>query len=150
VLKLQVAQPDISAAAALDRQLIVDRVYRYGWAFDERRLDALRACFTEDAVWEGNTGGEEPVAPINGREQIAEWLAGFWQRQPDQRRHMMVSIVVDNQTPESADALASLILTSAQDSAISTVLTSFYRLRLVKHADSWLIAHLFEGFDVAF
>lgn len=134
----------------LDRTLIVERVYRYGWAFDERQLDALRNCFAEDAIWEGNTLGINPVAPIHGRESITTWLSQFWKLQSDQRRHMMFSVIVDNQTLNSADVLATLALTSASNGRISIVLTSFYRLKLKKLDDIWLIQHLFEGFDVAF
>jgi hypothetical protein len=130
--------------------MIVERVHRYGWAFDERRRDALRTCFTEDAVWEGDVQGAEHIGPIRGREEIVDWLAGFWDRQTDQRRHLMPSVVVDRRGPTEADALAYLVLTSATGTSLTIVLTSFYRMRLVNQAGTWRIRHLFEGCDVAF
>lgn len=149
-LALQPASGNVSTDFSLDRILILDRVFRYAWAFDERRLDALQNCFTENAVWEGNTQGRNPVSPIHGREAICRWLATFWERQSDQRRHMMFDVVVNSQTPESAQVLVSLALTSASAGKLSIVLTSFYRLEVVKVEQRWRIAHLFEGFDIEF
>jgi predicted SnoaL-like aldol condensation-catalyzing enzyme len=135
---------------ASDRLAIGERIHRYAWAFDERRRDALGHCFTQAAVWEGNTAGNEPVPPIHGRDAIADWLAGFWTRQRDQRRHLMLNVLVSNQTAEEADALVSLALTAAENGAMAIVLTSFYRMQLAKSHGIWRIRHLFEGFDAAF
>jgi hypothetical protein len=82
-LKIYEATNDLTLNIVLDRIAIADRIYRYAWAFDERRIDALRNCFTNDAVWEGNTQGLMPVPPINGRKLITDWLSGFWLHQKD-------------------------------------------------------------------
>jgi hypothetical protein len=140
----------VAADTALVRLAVADRIHRYAWAFDERRRNALANCFTADAVWDGNTIGSEPVPPIHGRDAIADWLAGFWPRQTDQRRHLMLSLLVSNVTADEADALVSLALTAAEAGKIAIVLTSFYRMQLVRDAGIWRIQHLFEGFDCAF
>ena len=141
---------DLDIDLALDRILIMDRIYRYAWAFDERQIDALNNCFTVDAIWEGNTQGVTPVPPFKGRTTITDWLSGFWANQSDQRRHVMVNIVIDNQSADKADALVLLMLTAASQSNLEIVLTSFYKLRLEIDSGIWRIAHLFEGFDVDF
>jgi hypothetical protein len=132
-LQIDKSMKDLDSDLALDRIMISDRIYRYAWAFDERQIDALNNCFTEDAVWEGNTQGVTPVPPFR-----------------DQRRHVMVNIVIDNQSAEKADASVLLMLTAAEQSKLEIVLTSFYKLRLEKESGVWRIAHLFEGFDVDF
>jgi hypothetical protein len=149
-LKIYEATNDLTLNIVLDRIAITDRIYRYAWAFDERRIDALGNCFTNDAVWEGNTQGLMPVPPINGRKLITDWLSGFWLHQKDQRRHHMFSIVIDNQGATEADAMVSLSLISASELKIKIVLTSFYKLHLLKEGNTWRISYLFEGFDVAF
>jgi ketosteroid isomerase-like protein len=149
-LQINQSTKDLDSDLALDRILIIDRIHRYAWAFDERRIDALNNCFTDDAVWEGNTQGVTPVLPFKGRTTITDWLSGFWAHQTDQRRHVMLNIVVDNQSADKADALVSLMLTAASQSKLEIVLTSFYKLHLEKESDIWRIAHLFEGFDVDF
>ncbi len=144
------AGPGSASTSPAVRMGVQDRIHRYAWAFDERRRDALENCFTEDAVWEGNTAAYEAVAPIHGRDAIVAWLSGFWTRQRDQRRHLMLSVIVSQETAESANAVASLALTAAEDAQLAIVLTSFYRFRMVRDCGTWRIAHLFEGFDVAF
>lgn len=149
-LVFQPSLENVSEELSLDRILIQDRIYRYAWAFDERQLTSLKNCFTENAVWEGDIQGVNAVAPIHGRETIATWLSGFWERQMDQRRHMIFDMVVINQSSERAEVIVSLALTSASAAKLSIVLTSFYRFEVVREEEIWRIAHLFEGFDVDF
>lgn len=149
-LQINQSTKELDLELVLDRILIIDRIHRYAWAFDERRIAALNNCFTEDAVWEGNTQGVTPIPPLMGRTNITDWLSGFWAHQTDQRRHAMLNIVVDNQGANRAEALVSLMLTSASLSKLEIVLTSFYKFHLEKDSGIWRIAHLFEGFDVDF
>lgn len=144
------ATEEADRSALLARVEIRERIHRYAWAFDERQRDALTDCFTEDAVWAGNTAGAEPVDPIRGRKAIVEWLSGFWVRQQDQRRHLMMSVLVSLDGPDAASALASLALTAAQEKRVAVVLTSFYQFELVRLEGAWRIASLFEGFDAGF
>jgi hypothetical protein len=132
-----------------DRDLITERIAQYAWGFDERRADLLAGSFTEHAVWHGNLGGLEPVPPVHGRDQIVAWLSAFWDRQNDQRRHMMMSTQIDNLTATSATVVTSLLLTS-METELRIVLTSFYLAHLVRQNDEWLIDDLFEGGDVPF
>jgi hypothetical protein len=139
-----------TSASPIASMAIQERIHRYAWAFDERRRDVLANCFTADAVWAGNTAGTAPVAPLHGRNAIADWLSGFWTRQVDQRRHLLLSVVVSHEDETSAHALASLALTAARAGRIAIVLTSFYNFDLVREEEIWRIAGLFEGFDVPF
>ena len=52
------------------RQLVLERVARYCWAYDERRADLLEDCFTEDGVWEGNVLDKVPIGPFATRSAI--------------------------------------------------------------------------------
>jgi hypothetical protein len=129
--------------------LIAERINCYAWSFDERRAGLLADCFTDNAVWHGNLGGMEPVPPIHGRDEIVSWLCAFWDRQTDQRRHMLMSVEIDELTPTNATAVTSLLLTSVE-AELKIALTSFYQMRLVRHNGEWLIDDLFEGGDVPF
>lgn len=134
-------------SAALDRQLIVERIHRYGWACDELREDWLADCFTADATWRGNMMGAQEVGPIEGGTTIAAWLAEFFPQMEDQRRHLFINAVVQEQEAEHATAWANIIITGAHDGVVRLRSSGFYRLRLVKRDDAWLIAELFAGFD---
>ena len=55
--------PASSGGEAVDRALIADRIYRYAWGFDERNIDGIGECFTEDGIWEGWVMGTQHVGP---------------------------------------------------------------------------------------
>lgn len=135
---------------ALDRFLIGERIARYGWAFDERDRSALAACFTPDATWQGVLMGRDTIGPFEGADVIADWLAGFWDTQPDQRRHVFTNVVI-GQHGGAATAHAYLLLLSSQDAATGVTSAGPYRFTLRRGGDGqWLVAELRAGFDTPF
>lgn len=145
------AQPRSSSDEALDRVLIADRIYRYGFAFDERRLDQLVAGFTEDALWEGSIMGTDQVGPFHGRQEINDFMAEFFPVQVDQRRHVFTNVIIDELEGDSANAYAYLVLWSSQDGVTKAVTCGPYRF--VLHRDEsgvWLIKELHGGWDSPF
>jgi SnoaL-like protein len=139
-----------ASATTLDRLLITERIARYGWAFDERDRAALVDCFTDEAVWEGLVMGRDAVGPFAGREPIADFLAGFWPSQPDQRRHLFTNVVVTELTADSATAHAYLLLASTYDAVLRPVSTGPYRFTLDRDVGIWRISRLSAGFDAPF
>ena len=148
-LALTEATP-LDAEAAADRLLIVERVHRYCWSYDERQLDLLEACFTEDGVWEGNVMGQIVIGPFEGSPAIRTWMSEFWPHQRDQRRHMIVNPVVLEQSEDEALTIAYILLMSSKDAQVKLETMGFYRMRMRKLDGLWRIAHLFGGFDAPF
>ena len=136
--------------AAMDRALICERIARYCWSYDERRLDLLAGCFTEDAVWKGNVLGVIPIGPFNGRAKIRDWLSEFWPHQHDQRRHMLLNTIVEAQTGETATTLSYLLLMASTGEVASIESMGFYKVQYRREGESWLICHLSAGFDKPF
>ena len=148
-VKKLAAEPEVSRA--IDRLLIAERIYRYGWAYDERDREGLGDCFSLNGVWEGLIMGLTAVGPFQGREAIVEWLTGFWAIQHDQRRHVFTNVVVDDLSGTEATAHAYLILTASADSTMAPITVGPYRLSLVKEADGvWRLSRLEAGFDAPF
>jgi ketosteroid isomerase-like protein len=146
-----VALPAPSPHATIDRLLIAETIARYGWAYDERDHAALAGCFTQDAVWEGVIMGRDRVPPIQGAETIANWLAGFWDSQTDQRRHVFTNIVVGEPSDDQTIAHAYLVLLSSQDGTTVPVSAGPYRFIMRRNPDGlWLVARLAAGFDAPF
>lgn len=141
---------DATGSSAIDRLLITERIYRYGWCFDERNPELLGDCFTADGVWEGRIMGETSVGPFEGRSAIVQWLSDFWPQQFDQRRHMFTNVTVDDLTATTATAHAYLLLTRSAGAAMISVTVGPYRLSMAKDSGVWRIAHLIGGFDVPF
>jgi hypothetical protein len=137
-------------AALADRLLILERLHRYSWCYDERRPELLGDCFTEDGVWEGNVMGEVAIGPFSGRREVVAWLSEFWPHQRDQRRHMFLNAVVEEQSSDRARALAYLLLFGAKRASVRLETSAFYRVDLLKQAGGWRISHMFAGFDAPF
>ena len=133
-----------------DRQLIVETINRYGWAYDERCEDVLANCFTDDAVFDGSVAGGFDVGPYEGRVAIVAWLKGIWDLQTDQRRHYVLNALIDDLTDNSAAVLAYALITGAENGVARLVTTGFYRIRMAKQDGIWRIARIFGGFDTAF
>jgi hypothetical protein len=140
----------LEAADAADRLLIAERLARYCWGYDERRLDVLTECFTPDAIWEGSVMGTTPIGPMDGRDEVIRWLTEFWPHQRDQRRHVMTNCVVDQQTDDRAVAFTYLLLLSARDERVSLETTGAYRIALRREDGVWLIERMTAGFDAPF
>lgn len=140
-----------SGDPAGDRVLIMDRIYRYAWGFDERNVDGLGECFTEDGIWEGWVMGIEHVGPFTGRDAIKGFMSEFWPNQRDQRRHVFTNVIIDDYTGTTAQAHAYLLLMSSMDSATLPVTVGPYRFDVVKdHDDVWRLSHLRGGWDSPF
>lgn len=149
-IKLQ-SDPEILDRKLLsERVLITERIYRYGWAFDERQEKLLEECFTEDATWEANIMGVNMVGPHDGREAIITFMKGFWPSQFDQRRHLIMNVIVDSQDAESATVFAYHLLISASKGALTPVTSGFYRASMKRLNGSWKIKSLLAGYDIPF
>lgn len=132
------------------RQALQEVVHRYCWAFDERRGDLLRECFTEDGTWEASVMGETRVGPFIGQVQVQEWLSRFWNHQRDQRRHLILNFLVEDLREDGATALAYLLLMGSSDAATRMESVGLYRLDFRNEAGTWRIASLVAGFDSPF
>ena len=131
-------------------RLVIERVARYCWSYDERRADLLADCFTDDGCWEGNVLGKVPVGPFAGRERIVRWLTEFWPHQHDQRRHMLLNNLVESLTKDRAVTLSYLLLMSSDGMASKVECTGFYRCELRREGQVWRIARMTACFDAPF
>ena len=139
-----------TSESGVDRALIAERIYRYGWAYDERIPELLGDCFTDDGVWEGSIMGQITVGPFVGREAIVDFLASFWTVQNDQRRHIFTNVIIDELSDAEAVGQAYLMLTASSDSTMTPVTNGPYRFEFAKEDDSWRMKRLVGGFDAPF
>ena len=142
------APADISSLA--DRLAILDVVQRYGWTYDERRLDVMQELYSEDTVFHGAIWGQPLIEPAVGIEAVLSWQRGWMDQQSDQRRHLITNLLVEEQQSDRAIVLAYMTITSADPTSVQLVATGFYRFTLVRAAGRWLIQDTFAAFDVPF
>lgn len=135
-----------------DRLAMIERMYRYAWSFDERQRDMLSECFAKDATWEASLMGTTTIGPFEGRSAVVEFMTSFWADQFDQRRHMIMNAVVEDQGPSEATVLTyHLLVSTTSESGVVPVTTGFYRVRMKKTSKGhWKIHKLVAGYDVPF
>jgi hypothetical protein len=145
----QGAQPVPASLSELaDRYAIQDSVLRYSYAYDEHNRSALRELLTENATYAYTVSGS-PLTEITGRDTLVAWLGDIMNSQPDQRRHIMTNVVIDELQRDHATVAAYSTLFSVRAQAV-LVTTGFKRFELVKDADRWRIAYILDGLDRSF
>jgi hypothetical protein len=150
VINLNDDQTLASKEMLAERVLIAERMYRYGWAFDERQIDALSECFTDSATWQASIMGTSSIGPFNGRGEIISFMKGFWPIQSDQRRHNITNVIVESQSEKTVSVMAYLVLMSASEQGLKPVTTGFYKVEMIKLDGTWKIQNLLVGFDLAY
>lgn len=144
-------QHEASVTELADRLAIHELVGRYGYLYDERRLDEwLADLFTPDAVCTRRVGAE-PVTVSSGRDEIRATLAPFYERNAAsgaRRRHMPGSVWIDHLDAERAHAHAyMLIVSTSRGGTTRPAAAGHYDFDLVKRDGRWWIAAWTIGLD---
>jgi hypothetical protein len=143
--------PGANGGRELDRLLAIETIHRFAFAFGERNLEVLRDTFTADATFAADIGGGQPVGPYEGRDTVVSWLTSYWDRQTDQRRHLVTNPAVDGLTDASVTVTAILTLVASANGAMRAITAGFYRCELRKEDDgAWRIARFGAGYDTQY
>jgi hypothetical protein len=131
--------------------LAIETVNRFALAFGERNHHVLIDCFTVDATFDANIGGETPTGLYSGRDEIVAWLSSYWPRQTDQRRHLVTDPVVDHVDDDRVVVTAVLVLAASEHAAMRVITAGFYRCTLVLETDGvWRIETFRAGYDAPY
>jgi hypothetical protein len=108
-----------------DRLAVENVIYSYTIERDRYDMDAWLALFTEDAVFEVHEPGKPPLVQ-SGAEFRNFWRKRAAEFQPtgNQRRHLMASIVFEEQTTGSIKTVMNAVITNAEDDKVFTVVSS--------------------------
>lgn len=131
-------------------QRVIDRFHRYCWGFDERRLDILSDCFTEDATWVASSMGETTIGPFIGKRAVLEWLTRYWEVQRSQRRHVITNVVVSAVTSTTTCVAGYLSLYGTRHATSQLESVGVYELMCRTDGDVMRIATLTAGFDAPY
>lgn len=144
------ASPESSTDPTLNRLLVVETLYRYCTAYDERDREALADCFTDDTVFEASIAGTSAIGPIAGRSVFLDWLTAHWDEQHDQRRHIVLNPLVEQLAGASAEVSTIMLLTATENGVFRTMTAGFYHATLRKENGVWRMATLRAGFDAPY
>lgn len=120
---------------------------RWGWAYDEARLDVMKTLFTEDAAFKVVSGAYTPGVDVVGVDKIIGINTGALKFQGDQRRHVISNVIIEKLTESEATALAFCITTLAAN-GLSNGATVMYSADLRRGADGvWRFSRFVIGID---
>ena len=75
-----------------EKLLIKELLARCAYGYDERDLDLLASCFSEDARMTLRIAGGDLVGPFKGRSELRKMFENSMNAQQDVRRHVITNI----------------------------------------------------------
>lgn len=124
-----------------DRIAIEDTMARYAWAMADKDWTAWRATLTNDATVDYTTAGGVAGSADEALEWLQGALGGF-----DVTASLVGNVVVEADDGDSATvrSLYRMVMRMAGDEPVYLEASGWYRDRLVRSGDDWLIADRFE------
>lgn len=129
---------------------IENTFHRWALAYDEKDLETMADCFTEDAVMTLRIGEGDLVGPFDGRDAIMGLMSSSLESQTDQRRHITTNIIIRSEDASKAVTESYLTLTAVENGAIRLVSTGRYVDELRFEGGSWRLAKRHIALDLPY
>ncbi|MEM9758944.1 MAG: nuclear transport factor 2 family protein [Pseudomonadota bacterium] len=127
------------SVSADDKHAILELLSRSAYAYDERKLDMLEACFTTDAAFSIQIAGvAELMGPFEGVDAIMALYSGSLDAQTDVRRHVVSNAFFETEGTEPV-VLSYLTLFATENGEVKLLCTGVYRDQVKRTADGWAI-----------
>lgn len=125
--------------SADDKLAILDVLSRSAYAYDERKLDMLEACFTRDAAFAIKIAGvDELIGPFEGVEAIMGLYSGSLEAQTDVRRHVVSNAFFENESEEPV-VISNLTLFATENGEAKLLCTGVYKDQMQRTESGWCI-----------
>ncbi len=122
---------------------------RWAYAYDQRDVEMLAACFAEDAVLTMRIADGDLVGPFEGREAIMGLMTGSLAEQTDVRRH-----VVSNQfftsEGESPELISNLTLFATENGEIQLLSAGLYHDSVKQVDGRWVLSKRHIALDKSY
>ena len=108
---------------------------RAAYAYDEREIGMLEACFAEQASFSMRIAGGDLIGPFESKSGIMDLMTGSMAEQTDVRRHVISNIffeVADDKTV----VISNLTLMATENDDIQLLSSGVYRDQVIKKTDS--------------
>lgn len=119
---------------------IIDVLGSWALGYDERDVDRMAACFTDDAVMTLEIPGQPTMGPYVGHAEVMKHFTDHHEIQTDQRRHIVVNPIVEMISETAAQTTSILILAVNDEKGVCIQATGVYRDRFAADSGTWRIA----------
>jgi len=135
--------------SADDKLAILDLLSRSAYAYDERKLDMLAACFTEDAAFSIQMPNADLMGPFEGRAAVMGLYKGSLEAQTDVRRHVVSNAFWESEG-EHPVVISNLTLFATAGGRTALLCTGVYRDELRREDGGWRILRRHLDLDSAY
>ena len=135
---------------AKNKLAIYELLGRAAYHFDQRELDELAACFTEDATMLVNIADGQVFGPFEGRDAIMGLISAALDAQTDMRRHIISNFLFEKEGNKNATCVSQIVLAATENGEIRLITSGIYRDMVVKENGRWRISDRKLDLELAF
>ena len=121
----------------VDKLKISELLSRSAYALDERDVDMLSACFSEEANFTMRIAGGDMIGPFEGRESIMKLMTDSMDQQTDKRRHVVSNIFFESSEGNNVSVVSNLTLFATENEEIQVLSAGVYHDQVVKTDNNW-------------
>ena len=119
---------------------------RAAYAYDEREISMLEACFAEQANFSMRIAGGDLIGPFESKSGIMDLMTGSMAEQTDVRRHVISNIFFEV-AADKIVVISNLTLIATEDDDIQLMSSGIYRDQVIKENREWFIASRYLELD---
>lgn len=132
------------------RHELENALARYALAYDDGDLDGVERSFAEDSVLTLQIAGNDLVGPMTGRPEIMKLFRDSHESQTDQRRHITTNILVTETGENSAATVSYVVITSAENGALTVLTTGKYEDEWSRDGGEWQLTKRHIALDLPY
>ena len=119
---------------------------RAAYAYDEREVGMLEACFAEQASLSMRIAGGDLIGPFESKSGIMDLMTGSMAEQTDVRRHVISNIFFEVAADKTV-VISNLTLMATENGDIQLLSSGVYRDQVRKENGQWCIASRYLELD---
>ena len=119
---------------------------RAAYAYDEREIGILEACFAEQASFSMRIAGGDLIGPFESKSGIMDLMTGSMAEQTDVRRHVISNIFFEV-ADDTTVVISNLTLMATENDDIQLLSSGVYRDQVIKENEQWCIASRYLELD---
>ena len=124
--------------SADEKLAIHELLSRTAYAYDEKDLDMLEGCFTEDVSFTIQISGADKMGPFEGRDAVMTLYRDSMAAQTDVRRHVTTNMFFESEGTEP-QIISNLTLFATENGETRLLSAGVYRDTVRRSGDTWLL-----------
>ena len=121
-----------------EKLLIHELLARSAYGYDERDLELLASCFSEDAEMTMCIAGGDVVGPFKGRNQLRKMFENAMSGQQDVRRHV-ISNIFFSELEGASVVYSNLTLLATENDDTRLITAGIYTDHVELNQSGWVI-----------